>query len=163
MAKSANTTDRSRALVIRETRSAYLFLLPSLIFFVGFVIIPMVLCVYTSFFDSTMGKDAKDVFIGFSNYAELWNDPIFLRSLKNTIIIVVVSVPTVCVFSLWVASVIYNLKGPVLSAFRCIFYLPVVTGSVAVAEYGSGCSTTITVFSIMWEKRQGFLTATLTG
>ncbi len=133
MAKSANTTDRSRALVIRETRSAYLFLLPSLIFFVGFVIIPMVLCVYTSFFDSTMGKDAKDVFIGFSNYAELWNDPIFLRSLKNTIIIVVVSVPTVCVFSLWVASVIYNLKGPVLSAFRCIFYLPVVTGSVAVA------------------------------
>lgn len=133
MAKSANTTDRSRALVIRETRSAYLFLLPSLIFFVGFVIIPMVLCVYTSFFDSTMGKDAKDVFIGFSNYAELWSDPIFLRSLKNTIIIVVVSVPTVCVFSLWVASVIYNLKGPVLSAFRCIFYLPVVTGSVAVA------------------------------
>ena len=133
MAKSANTTDRSRALVIRETRSAYLFLLPSLIFFVGFVIVPMVLCVYTSFFDSTMGKDAKDVFIGFSNYAELWSDPIFLRSLKNTIIIVVVSVPTVCVFSLWVASVIYNLKGPVLSAFRCIFYLPVVTGSVAVA------------------------------
>ena len=121
MAKSANTTDRSRALVIRETRSAYLFLLPSLI-----------LCVYTSFFDSTMGKDAKDVFIGFSNYAELWSDPIFLRSLKNTIIIVVVSVPTVCVFSLWVSSVIYNLKGPVLSAFRCIFYLPVVTGSVAV-------------------------------
>ena len=133
MAKSANTTDRSRALVIRETRSAYLFLLPSLIFFVGFVIIPMVLCVYTSFFDSTMGKDAKDVFIGFSNYAELWSDPIFLRSLKNTIIIVVVSVPTVCVFSLWVSSVIYNLKGPVLSAFRRIFYLPVVTGSVAVA------------------------------
>lgn len=133
MAKSANTTDRSRALVIRETRSAYLFLLPSLIFFVGFVIIPMVLCVYTSFFDSTMGKDAKDVFIGFSNYAELWSDPIFLRSLKNTIIIVVVSVPTVCVFSLWISSVIYNLKGPVLSAFRCIFYLPVVTGSVAVA------------------------------
>lgn len=133
MAKSANTTDRSRALVIRETRSAYLFLLPSLVFFVGFVIIPMVLCVYTSFFDSTMGKDTKDVFIGLSNYAELWGDPIFVRSLKNTIIIVVVSVPTVCAFSLWVASVIYNLKGPVLSTFRCIFYLPVVTGSVAVA------------------------------
>lgn len=30
------------------------------------------------------------------------------------------------------ASAIYKLKGPVLSAFRCIFYLPVVTGSVAV-------------------------------
>ena len=42
------------------------------------------------------------------------------------------SVPTLCAFSLWVASAIYKLKGPVLSAFRCIFYLPVVTGSVAV-------------------------------
>lgn len=132
MAKSSYTTNRSRALVRRETRSAYLFLLPSLIFFVGFVIIPMVLCIVTSFFDSTMGKDTQDVLIGFANYTELWKDPIFLRSLKNTIIIVVVSVPTVCVFSLWVASAIYNLKGPVLSTFRCIFYLPVVTGSVAV-------------------------------
>ncbi len=132
MAKTANTTSRSRVLAMRETRAAYLFLLPSLIFFVGFVIIPMVLCVYTSFFDSTMGKDTQDIFIGLQNYVELWKDPIFLRSLKNTFIIVVVSVPTVCIFSLWIASVIYNLKGPVLSTFRCIFYLPVVTGSVAV-------------------------------
>ena len=132
MAKTANTTSRSRVLAMRETRAAYLFLLPSLIFFVGFVIIPMVLCVYTSFFDSTMGKDTQDIFIGLQNYVELWTDPIFLRSLKNTFIIVVVSVPTVCIFSLWIASVIYNLKGPVLSTFRCIFYLPVVTGSVAV-------------------------------
>lgn len=132
MAKSSNATSRSKALVRRETRSAYLFLLPNLIFFVGFVIVPMFLCVYTSFFDSTMGKDTKDVFIGFQNYVNLWKDEIFLRSLKNTVIIVVVSVPTVCIFSLWVSSVIYNMKGPLLSSFRCIFYLPVVTGSVAV-------------------------------
>ena len=111
---------------------AYAFLAPSLIFFVGFVILPMVLCVYTSFFDSTMGKDVKDVFIGFGNYVELWKDPVFLKALVNTLIIVVVSVPIVCVFSLWIASVIYQMKGWALSAFRCIFYLPVVTGSVAV-------------------------------
>ena len=111
---------------------AYTFLAPSLVFFVGFVILPMVLCVYTSFFDSTMGKDVKDVFIGFGNYVELWKDPVFLKALVNTLIIVVVSVPIVCVFSLWIASVIYQMKGWALSAFRCIFYLPVVTGSVAV-------------------------------
>ncbi len=131
MAKS-NMTSRSRALVIRETRSAWLFLLPNMIFFVGFVIIPMILCIYTSFFDSTMGKDATDTFIGFQNYVELWKDPIFVRSLKNTFVIVIVSVPVVCVFSLWVAALIYKMKGPILSTFRCIFYLPVVTGSVAV-------------------------------
>lgn len=122
----------SRALVRRETISAYLFLLPSLVFFIGFVVLPMIICVYTSFFDSKMGAYTEDVFIGFANYIELFNDEVFRKALLNTFIIVVVSVPVVCIFSLWVSSVIYKLKGPILSAFRCIFYLPVVTGSVAV-------------------------------
>ena len=132
MAKSSNMTSRSKALVRRETRSAWLFLLPNMIFFVGFVLIHLILCIYTSFFDSTMGKDAKDTFIGFMYFVELWKDPIFVRSLKNTFVIVIVSVPVVCIFSLWVAALIYKMKGPILSSFRCIFYLPVVTGSVAV-------------------------------
>ena len=129
---SAKTPPVSRALVRRETFSAYMFLLPSLVFFVGFVIIPMVLCIFTSFFDSTMGRNTKDVFIGLANYKELWQDAVFLKALRNTIVIVVVSVPVVCVFSLWVSAAIYKLPGPLLSAFRVIFYLPVVTGSVAV-------------------------------
>ena len=118
--------------MIRETRSAYLFLLPSLVFFLGFVVLPMVLCVFTSFFDSTMGADTQDVFVGLKNYQNLFADPIFRKALANTFIIVVVSVPVVCVFSLWVSSLIYKMRGPVLSSFRVIFYLPVVTGSVAV-------------------------------
>ena len=125
-------TSRSKILVQRETRSAYLFLLPSLVFFLGFVIFPMILCVYTSFFDATMGKNVADKFIGVQNYLELFSDGIFLKALKNTLIIVLVSVPAVAIFSLWVSSLIYKMKGPLLSAFRCIFYLPVVTGSVAV-------------------------------
>jgi ABC superfamily ATP binding cassette transporter, membrane protein len=92
----------------------------------------MILCVYTSFFDATMGKNVADKFIGVQNYLELFSDGIFLKALKNTLIIVLVSVPAVAIFSLWVSSLIYKMKGPVLSAFRCIFYLPVVTGSVAV-------------------------------
>lgn len=129
---SANSNKLSRALVIRETISGYLFLLPSLIFFIGFVVLPMVLCVYTSFFDSNMNATTPDVFIGLANYKELFGDKVFQKALVNTFIIVIASVPTVTMFSLWVASVCYKLKGPLLSTFRCIFYLPVVTGSVAV-------------------------------
>ena len=92
----------------------------------------MVLCVYTSFFDSTMGKETRDVFIGFGNYIELFRDSVFLRALKNTIIIVVVSVPITCIFSLWISSAIYQMPGKLLSFFRIVFYLPVITGSVAV-------------------------------
>ena len=129
---NSNQSSRSKILQQRETRSAYLFLLPSLVFFLGFVIFPMILCVYTSFFDATMGKNVADKFIGLQNYVELFSDRIFQKALKNTLIIVLVSVPAVAIFSLWVSSLIYKMKGAVLSAFRCIFYLPVVTGSVAV-------------------------------
>lgn len=123
-------TKRSRALVMRETRSAYLFLLPALIFFVGFIVVPMVMCLVTSFFNYTM-TDFE--FVGFANYIEMFNDPVFIKALKNTVLIVVVAVPAVTVFSLWVSTVIYPIHAASRSFFRCVFYLPVVTGTVAVA------------------------------
>jgi multiple sugar transport system permease protein len=79
-----------------------------------------------------MGKNTKDVFIGFGNYIELFRDQVFLGALKNTFVIVLVSVPVVMVFSLWVANCIYDMKPWLTSLFRVVFYLPVVTGSVAV-------------------------------
>jgi multiple sugar transport system permease protein len=121
---------RSRRLVMQENVAAYLFLLPFLIFFVGFVLYPMFMCLFTSFFDATMGR--KDIFIGFQNYKELTADPVFWIALKNTLVIVIVSVPVTCAFSLWVATIISRMHVAATSAFRCIFYLPVVTGSVAV-------------------------------
>ncbi len=122
----------SRALQRRENISGYLFLLPSLIFFVGFVIIPMFACIFMSLTDANMHGSAATTFVGLDNFIRLWQDKTFLEALKNTFVIVIVSVPAVCIFSLWVSSAIYKMKGPALSAFRCIFYLPVVTGSVAV-------------------------------
>ena len=116
----------------RENISGYMFLLPSLIFFLGFVVYPMIMCIWTSFTDANMDINTPTSFIGFANYKELWQDPVFLKGLRNTIIIVVVSVPVVCIFSLWVASAIYKMKEGPLSFFRIVFYLPVVTGSVAV-------------------------------
>ena len=119
-------------LVRQETIAGYLFLLPSLFFFLVFVVYPMFMCIYTSFFDSNMGKNTVDTFIGLGNYKELFQDKVFLGALRNTVVIVVVAVPTVCAFSLWVATAIVDMKPALTSAFRVIFYLPVVTGSVAV-------------------------------
>ncbi|MCI9243078.1 MAG: sugar ABC transporter permease, partial [Lawsonibacter sp.] len=120
----------SRALQRRENIAGYLFMLPSLFFFIGFVVIPMITCIFLSLTDANMHSAGN--FIGLGNFIRLWGDQTFLEALKNTFVIVIVSVPTVCAFSLWVSSTIYKMKGPVLSTFRCIFYLPVVTGSVAV-------------------------------
>ena len=128
--KAPRLSKNTRRLVLQENFAAYMFLLPFLIFFVGFVLYPMFMCVYTSFFDANMGKE--DVFIGIANYKELMNDPIFWIALRNTMVIVLVSVPITCAFSLWVANIISKMNVAATSAFRCIFYLPVVTGSVAV-------------------------------
>ena len=111
---------------------SYLFLLPALFFFVGFVITPMVMGLITSFTDASLANGNHGSFVGLANYIRLFRDPIFLKSALNTVIIVVVAVPTVTAFSLWVGSAIYKMKAGVRSFFRCVFYLPVVTGSVAV-------------------------------
>ena len=122
---------RNRKLMLRESTTAYLFLLPFLLFFVLFVVVPMISCVYAGFFEAVLGTSEKK-FVGFGNYVKMFQDPEFINALWNTIIIVVVSVPVTCAFSLWVASIISKLHVAATSAFRCIFYLPVVTGSVAV-------------------------------
>ena len=62
----------------------------------------------------------------------MFRDPVFLRGFSNTLLIVVVSVPVVTVFSLWVSSAIYNMRSFSRSFYRIVFYLPVVTGTVAV-------------------------------
>ena len=128
--KTISVSKKTHRLVVQENIAGYLFMLPFLLFFVGFVVYPMFMCIYTSFFDATMNRD--DIFIGFQNYVDLFNDPVFWTALKNTLIIVVVSVPVTCAFSLWIATLISKMHVTATSAFRCIFYLPVVTGSVAV-------------------------------
>ena len=129
--KRSQFSGMSKALVRRETFSAYLFLLPSLFFFVGFVVVPMFICLIYSFFN--MGLDSTSTtFARLSNYVRMFQDPVFIRGFWNTVLIVVVSVPAVTAFSLWVSSAIYQMKPAVRSFFRCVFYLPVVTGSVAV-------------------------------
>lgn len=114
---------------MRETLVSYCFLAPVLVFFVVFVLAPMIMGLVTSFFKYTM---TEFTFIGLDNYIRMFNDEIFIRSLVNTLIIVVGSVPIVVIFSLFVASQTYEKNVFTRSFFRCVFFLPVVTGSVAV-------------------------------
>ena len=150
--KRQNATARSRVLQRRETMVSYLFLLPALIFFVGFVITPMAMGVITSFTDASfMNPNGK--FVGLKNYTRLFQDKIFLKSAVNTLIIVAVSVPAVTAFSLWVGNSIYKMHSGIRSFYRCVFYLPVVTGSVAVTV----------VWKWMFDKYDGLLNYIIKG
>jgi len=124
---------RSRALRRYDNIVGYAFMLPALIFFGLFIIAPMITGLTTSLFDYTMKNPISgETFIGIKNYVKLFNDPLFFKALKNTVFIVAVSVPAVTIFALWVATAINPMKGWARSMYRVIFYIPAVTGTVAV-------------------------------
>lgn len=119
----------SHAIQRQIDRVSYLFLLPMAVFFVCFVLAPMVIGIFTSFFNYRMG--VFDFNFG-KNYLQLFTDKVFWRSMRNTIVIVIVSVPLVTIFSLWVASALNEKSMGTTSFFRGVFYLPVVMGTVPV-------------------------------
>lgn len=113
----------------RETLTSYLFLLPALIFFLIFVLFPMFRGIFVSFFDYRLRKFD---FIGIDNYVRLAHDTIFQKSLLNTFILVVGTVPLILLFSLFVAMSIYKKNTHVRSFFRGVFYLPAVSSIVSI-------------------------------
>lgn len=130
---TVKTDGRSHALRRHDNFVGYMFMLPALIFFGFFIIVPMITGFVTSLFNYTMKTPVSmETFIGFSHYISIFKDPVFYRSLLNTLLIVLVAVPVVTAFALWVASAITPMKEIPRSFFRCVFYLPAVTGTVAV-------------------------------
>ena len=102
----------------QETIISYIFLLPAFAFFIIFVLFPIFRGIYVSFFDYGLRKFN---FIGFGNYIRLFQDPVFLKSLLNTFILVVGTVPLILIFSIFVAANIYTKKPAIRSFFRGVF------------------------------------------
>lgn len=113
----------------QENLIGYAYMAPALLFFLGFVIFPMGMALVTSFTNYSMDSFA---FTGFTNYLRMLGDQVFGKALVNTLLIVAVAVPTVTLFSLWVSSLVYRMSPRASSFFRIVFYMPVVTGTVAV-------------------------------
>ena len=117
--------------------SAYLFILPVSIFFITFVLVPMLRGLQLSLYSFAK---KNPVFVGFKHYSDLMfsgsgttiHEP-FMKSLINTIIVTVVAVPIVVLVSIFVAVTIYNKSAVVRSFFRGVFYIPAIASVVAVS------------------------------
>ncbi|MCS6870071.1 MAG: sugar ABC transporter permease [Anaerolineae bacterium] len=114
--------ERNRLLV------AYGFLAPSFIFFLIFLIIPLISVVYLSFTNYNIVTTPQ--WVGLENYVRLFQDPLFWRGLRNSFIYLVVT-PILIVLSIWLAIVV-NRKLRGIFVFRTIYYIPAVTSVVAV-------------------------------
>ncbi|MDD3262109.1 MAG: sugar ABC transporter permease, partial [Oscillospiraceae bacterium] len=109
---------------------AYLFIAPLMIGLIVFYIIPFIQSVLYSFTDIDSFNNAT--FIGMANYQKMFTDPDMWRSLGNTLLWVVITVPIGILLSLIVAALLNtNIKGK--SAYRTLYFLPVVTMPAAIA------------------------------
>ncbi|CAI6066559.1 carbohydrate ABC transporter permease [Cohnella sp. JJ-181] len=113
----------------REWLASYLFLLPALGFFLLFVVYPMGKGIYISFFDYSLSDFD---YVGLDNYRNLLRDDVFFKSMRNTLLLVLVTVPAVIAFSLFVAMSIYKMRAFGRSFFRAVFYLPAVSSVVSI-------------------------------
>ena len=114
---------------LKKITPGYLFLLPALIFFVLFVIYPMINALILSLYKVRLQSRS---FIGFGNYVALFKDQNFMKSLYNTVLLVLGNVPLVLIFSFFISVVVYNKSEFIRSFTRAAFYFPAVSSVVSI-------------------------------
>ncbi|MGN6753765.1 MAG: carbohydrate ABC transporter permease [Intrasporangium sp.] len=112
----------------KESRAAYLFLLPWIFGFLVFTAGPMVASLFLSFTDYSVVRPSEPV--GLANYQQLIDDPRVAKSLTNTFVYAALFVPLGTVVALGLAMLLHKV-GRAKGFFRTVFYLPVMTPAVA--------------------------------
>lgn len=89
----------------REGMLAPLFLLPSVVYIVALVAIPFVLSIAFSVSDITAASGSFD-WVGFANFRAIFDNPVFWRSLRNTLVFTVVSMALIVVLAKVLANIL---------------------------------------------------------
>ncbi|MCM3364085.1 MULTISPECIES: carbohydrate ABC transporter permease [Bacillaceae] len=96
-----------------------LFLFPSILLFSVFLFYPLGKTIYLSFF-LTDNRGDPTIFVGMENYLEIFKSPIFLQSLKSTLLFALYTVPGSIIVSLFLA-ILANEKLRGIGVFRTVF------------------------------------------
>ena len=110
---------------------AWLYLLPAMVFLGLFMVYPL-LDVFVYSFEEGYNSASQTFFgVGVYNYSYVLHDPYFLQALKNTFILVVITVPVSTILAL-VISVALNSIQTLRNFFQTVYFLPYVTNTLAV-------------------------------
>jgi multiple sugar transport system permease protein len=130
---TARPTSQSRRNPFRwrpdQQWEGYLFLLPSLLGFLFFVALPVVISFLLSFVEWNLLTQPE--WVGFANFRQLLTrDPVFWRVVGNTVYFMVTIVPLQLLFGLLLATALNQaIRGALV--YRVIYFMPVVTTIVA--------------------------------
>ena len=117
----------------------YLLVSPYIVHFLMFVAFPVVFSVVLTFHKWNIIAPME--YTGLNNYILLFNDKIFLKSVGNTLIFLLIHIPLQIIIALFIAEIL-NQKIKLKGAFRGAFFLPVIVSGVVV--------------TILWQQLYGF-------
>lgn len=110
---------------------AWAYLAPAIIFLGVFMVYPLVDVFIYSFEENFKFTTQIYTGVGFQNYIYIFQDYRFIDALKNTFLIVIITVPLSTIIALLIAAGVNAIK-PLKKVFQTIFFLPYVTNALAV-------------------------------
>ena len=109
----------------------WLYLLPAMLFLGFFMVYPLI-DVFVYSFEEGYNSASQTYFgVGLYNYRYVLQDPYFLQALKNTFILVAITVPLSTGFALLISVALSSIK-PLRNLFQTVYFLPYVTNTLAV-------------------------------
>lgn len=109
----------------------WLYLLPAILFLGVFMVYPLIDVFIYSFEEGFHSASQTYYGIGLENYAYVLRDPYFLQALKNTILLVAITVPLSTGIALVISVGLASIKG-LRKLFQTVYFLPYVTNTLAV-------------------------------
>lgn len=116
-----------------ETKNlkGWLYLLPAFLFLGAFMIYPLIDVFIYSFEEGYNSASQTFFGVGTYNYSYVLHDPYFLQAVKNTFILVIITVPVSTLLALFISMGLSSIK-PLRELFQTIYFLPYVTNTLAV-------------------------------
>ena len=115
----------------KRNAKAWLYLLPAILFLGVFMIYPLVDVVVYSLEENFESVSQSYTGVGLFNFSHVLRDPYFLQALKNTFILVVITVPVSTGIALLISLGLNSIK-PLRNLYQTVYFLPYVTNTLAV-------------------------------
>ena len=115
----------------KKNLKAWLYLLPAILFLGAFMVYPLIdVLIYSA--EEGYNSASQTYFgVGLYNYSYVLHDPYFLQAVKNTFILVIITVPVSTGLALLISLVLNSIKK-LRNLFQTIYFLPYVTNTLAV-------------------------------
>ena len=115
----------------KQSAKGWLYLLPAILFLGVFMVYPLIDVFIYSFEDGYNSASQTYYGVGLYNYSYVLRDPYFLQALKNTFILVIVTVPLSTGFALLISVALSSIRA-LRNLYQTIYFLPYVTNTLAV-------------------------------